>query len=369
MDIIGALVYKKFLLKNKILFFNNIFDYSSQYFMAGGVVSFSSFRKLFLVGVNLRLDAPLIFTRLQRQCLRGELLVYSFGFNYASFGFFNNLGVAISLFLKFLEGRHFWSAVAPDFFLLGAPLAFRVDSFLPLISNILSLIRVPFFRLSRSLGELSSFEIALGHKLIGGELWRSFSEKQFSLFSLGDDALHVNASELSVTFNLSSHLKNFFVRESRWQTLNARFCQTLSSSSSAMVAPLSFITEQMNFFVNLEGRFLRSSFVETPIGDVRTDWSFFLSLDYFLTLFSSDLGLVLVNDLNFYIQRVGLLLGEFFRVRSFFEPIVLLSLVFVVHNGFLSTLTEVLFDDLFLSKSSNMLLSLQRTVSAVSSNF
>jgi hypothetical protein len=58
--------------------------------------------------------------------------------------------------------------------------------------------------------------------------------------------------------------------------LNSFFYQQLSSFSfSNILLPIPFTKEKTSSFLNLEGKFLRSCFIEVPFGNLRLDWSIY----------------------------------------------------------------------------------------------
>lgn len=86
--------------------FGSKFDFRYTYAFNSKIRSFDETDMCLLVGLNLRLQSPLLNVRLRRNYLANNIQVFVIGFCSNFSYYIKHLGCSISVFLSFLEGLH-----------------------------------------------------------------------------------------------------------------------------------------------------------------------------------------------------------------------------------------------------------------------
>jgi len=181
-------------------------------------------------------------------------------------------------------------------------------------------------------------------------------KKKNFLFSLSDPFIYLKKDIISCVFFSATHTKSIFFYKKKWHSLNLKIYQQLSASLINLTLPITIAYEKTSTFLNIEGKLLRSFFVEVPIGNIRLDWSFLLSQIYFLTLFSAKI--LIKKKLN----QMWSSLGTYFDSFFFFILNPFFCNFLTITTGFLVVPFDLTLFDLISTKSKNMLLSFQRTL-------
>lgn len=244
----------------------SFFDFRFFYLMSNSLLILESLSYCLLISLDLRIELPLLHTRLRKSFLKSESshIFFSLGLSldYLSFPVVN-LGNSLKTLLHIVEGRFFFltSFLLNNFislklvnycfcyfsnlsFLLGSSALNRLDSsfFFDSIYFIFSKISLNlnyvgfFFNvISNFLGRISSFEVgALNTKLTTSNLINNTCTNSV-LYLLGVDSLNFNFKE------------SFVIFQGSFQNALKSLKQTF------LIFPVSIFVENVFTFINLEG--------------------------------------------------------------------------------------------------------------------
>lgn len=314
---------------------------------------------ILLLNTNLRLEHPLINSRLRKNFLKRskELLVLSFGqaINYAGYPV-TNLGANLKIFLQFIQGKYYYftniffnslSFRSLSFFNIFYPfhlrtvilvgsssLAFRVDfkgSFLAALyfSNLLSkhsfTTKNIFNVLSNNLGEISFKELALG-----GPNKRNFYSKKVLRYYLATNSLFSTESQQDFSVFQGSHLPklhniksivlffpatNYVERTSTYLNLLGR----LRLTKVAVASPVSILSdlEIFRLLILLKKRLVPHNFSFFPNFYETTEFFNFL-INYHCCFFGT-----LNKFLENFRKTSGFSLRAFVSPQPFYKPMLL----------------------------------------------
>ena len=236
---------------------------------------------IILVGSNLRLESPLLCSRIRKLYLNQDydLPVFSFGLNisYLTFPVYN-IGNGINSLVKFVNGKHpiinsfFSGKFASDWFfcfnnisfytkpliLLGTSILYRMDN-IAIINTLFNFIKLNkafinanwncFNVVSTNLGLLTSLELGLSSPI-------KYGQKNF-IYICGTDKFDYSYS------NFGS--KNFIVYQGPF------IGSTNIFNHINLELPSATFTEMNSTYINLEGRYRLAAQAVTPFKQVRTD--------------------------------------------------------------------------------------------------
>jgi len=269
-------------------------DFSHNYFLQVSIKKLEEKAVIFLVGTLIRFELPLIYLRLVKGVQQKNQKILSFGFN-AFFTFpYINFGNSLIKFFTLFEGRHslvkYFATFAKEnvFFLLSSLNLTRFD-FLGESCKTFSLNRGFLFSyMLTTLNLIAALDTNLMTKHFGGSLF--LLKKNFFgyLFNVNDDNLLLNDKAQFCVFYSGS---NFLVDTFKQFTLNPRIPSIKrtpfyfsSFTRLAVLFPLTFVLERTVKYFNLEGRFFESeAFVFPTLSNIRTNWTFLIALDFFLS--------------------------------------------------------------------------------------
>lgn len=290
--------------------YGSSFDYRFSFLLAGTLVDLERVSLCFFLGVNLRMESPLLHSRLRKSFLSGEhpFLCFSFccSLEPTSFPIFN-LGSSPKDFKVFVEGRNgffgrsvfdstsvFAKAVGLNLtiydkcsFFLGAGLLQRKDCsfFLDAISYFMhqhaKTFSFSFNVVSPFLGRLSAFELGALPGIHSSNYLAVAPGQRAFRYLLGTN-MHLDPMASMVS-----------ARESNGFTVyqGSFFEHSLFFDAVHLIFPVSIYTERVSSFINLEGLLRRTAKAVAPYRFVYSDWEivqalYFYKLSFFPYNFS-----------------------------------------------------------------------------------
>lgn len=236
-----------------------------------------------LVGVNLRLELPLLNLRIRKAFLQNNALVISFGFiTNLTYQYFQQGGNLVSFF-NFLNGRSYASKCLLD---ANFPIIFVGSSFLKNFSNMLS------FEVFRSLLKYSNIYTSTGWVGI------SLVDSRIALNSCRDLGLESS----SIFDNLNNSKGSFVYLCGVERVLNFYSCAnffhfvifqghsgSLNVAQADVVLPGSTFVEKESMYTTLEGRIQKTKFLLSSPVLARVDWKIIVGLKiFFFTHYSEE---------------------------------------------------------------------------------
>lgn len=250
---------------------------------------------LFLVGLNLRLENPLINLQVREATIFNKLRIYNFGF------FFNltygvlNFGNNILSLINFLNGKSsfcrlfFFNKLTK--FLIGYNIFYRLDySFFiqsfKNICNIFKNFKVSFF--FQGCNTFSSLELGNNYNILESNL----KIKNKILYILNND---------DILFNKEFY--NFIIFQGHHGSLNVYLAD--------LIFPGVIPYEKKGTYFNLYGVSQQSTFILIPENTIKNDWKILKALSDFLSL-----SIYYVKRLDI-IRKLELLLPVFWFISQY----------------------------------------------------
>lgn len=250
---------------------------------------------LFLVGLNLRLENPLINLQVREATIFNKLCVYNFGFLFnLTYGVLN-LGNNVYSLIMFLNGKSLFCRLffknKLTKFLIGYNIFYRLDYsfFIQYFKNICQIFKnfkVSFF--FQGCNTFSSFE--LGNSVNILEL--NLKIKNKILYILNND---------DILFNRK--LYDFIIFQGHHGSLNVYLAD--------LVFPGVISYEKKGTYFNLYGVSQQSTFILIPENTIKNDWKIFKALSDFLFL-----SMYYVKRLDI-IHKLELLLPVFWFISQY----------------------------------------------------
>jgi NADH-quinone oxidoreductase chain G len=320
-----------------------LFDFRFLYLLNSTIIGLENIYLCFFLGLNLRVESPLLNARLRKSYLSQgcSLLCFSFGLSvdYLSFPVIN-FSNSLNNFKFFLEGKFFLSKLflfedyfslrllSFDFlnhdsfsFFLGHSVLSRLDSnffidSLNFLFNKFALFSKNCLNIvSNYLGRLSCFEVGVLPNVNSSLfLFERIISNAF-LYLVGTDR---------VINNLIYSDLNFVVYQGSFQESS----QLLNFS---LIFPVTVYTERLSTYLNIEGKIRRTQKAISCFFFVYSDWEIFRALFFFRSLFYSS---------NFSI------LENFFYLVSFFTDLISYSCLFFNKLTVLNEILEPFFFNL-----------------------
>lgn len=307
LDLEGAFAVKSFFnsfgCSNINYQFNNSFfsDHRFNFLLSSTLLHLDRLFLCVFLGLNLRVECPLLNSRLRKNFLRNGssflCLYFGLSLDYLSFPVFS-LGNSLRSFRAFIEGRSFlFSSFVFDFnsvffktlnlnfsiykscsFFIGSSILnrpdcnFFFDSIALFASKNFRLFNFKLDIVSNYLGRISSFEVgSLPGVNSSNFVFNRRSGCASFLYFLGTD-------EYFNTFD-DYNLGNFFVYQGSFFNYNFFF------QSMHLIFPVSIYTERVSSFLNVEGRLRKTCKTVIPFRFVYTDLEIFKALFCFKNMF------------------------------------------------------------------------------------
>lgn len=317
-------------------------DYRFSFLLTGTLEALEKVSLCFFLGLNLRLEAPLLHARLRKSFLAGDrsFLCFSFGVSLepSSFPIFS-LGHSLKNLRTFMEGRSaFWSRLVLDSTsvfckALGLPFTsygqcsfFLGSAFLQRKDCAFVFHSVSFFMHQHSkiftfsfnvvapfLGRISAFELGALPGIHGSNFLTGPGARGTFLYLLGTDTSAAPAPGLGFTVYQGSF-----------------FEQSTFFNGVHMLLPVSLYVERVSSFLNMEGLLRRTSQALTPYRFVYRDWEILQALAYYKLAF---------------FPNTFTLLGDFVFFKEFFSKLVDYACLFFFN------ITEHSFQELYGKKA------------------
>jgi len=217
-----------------------------------------------LVGLNVRLELPLLNLRLRKAFLHNNALIISFGFlinlTYQYFQQGNN----INSFFKFLNGKSYASKCLVDSVF---PLILFGSDFLKLTSSSFS---IEIFRTISKYSNIFTITGWVGLSVIDSHISLNASKELGISYTGLNDSLYLN----SAFFYLIGVERAFFFKSS--DSFSFKIFQGHSGDSNALAAdvvfPGSTFIEKDSLYITLEGRVQKTKFLLAGPSFSRSDW-------------------------------------------------------------------------------------------------
>jgi NADH dehydrogenase/NADH:ubiquinone oxidoreductase subunit G len=266
--------------------YNLFFDFRFTFLMNITILNLEFISFCFFVGLNLRVESPLLNSRLRKNYLQNDnfFLCFSIGLSldYLSFPVIN-LGNSLKAFKYIIEARHsflnyfclndFVSLKLLNFnfnlfnnfsFFLGSSSLYRIDAnfffdslgfFMSKYSKNLYFVNNGLNVISNFLGRLSSFEVGCLPGTKSSNFCLNLRKKISFLYLLGTENFFFD--------NLEQN--NFVVYQGGFQEFGSFF------KNISLIFPVSIYTERVSTFLNLEGRIRRTQKAIVSFRFVYTD--------------------------------------------------------------------------------------------------
>lgn len=269
-------------------------DFRSSYLLN---ISFDLIEKadLFVsVGVNLRLELPLLNLRVRKSFLYSQSLIISFGFlTSLTYQYFQQ-GTNINSVLAFLQGKSYVSKCL-------------IDSKFPIIfighNCLKNFFSFPFLKHFHLLKKYSNIITLSWHGL-------NFIESKISLLASNDLGLRI--SESNVNINILDNLPKFFYLcgvENISSKFNSNFSfkifqghsgDSIAFSSDVIFPGCTFI-EKEALYVTLEGKVQKTKFILNSPALARMDWKIITGFHIFFNqIYRSSKHLNMLDSTHFY---------------------------------------------------------------------
>lgn len=242
---------------NGNIFFNNLIkndiDFSSNYLLNIPLNSLNKIDLFFLVGVNLRLENPVLNLKLRRRVNEGATVI-----TLGNSGFYDypiiNIGNDLHDLIRVAEGKHPVSAkllkAKNPLVLVGSTIAQRLDS-LSIISTLKNINK--YFNnnivsyLSTNLSEVNFMELGFTNNVTKN------TNRRKLLYIIGADNVTITKDE-----------DTFIVYQGHHGDRVAEIADVILPGSTPF--------EKVGTYVNLNGIYQRTKFIHTPPGNSRNDW-------------------------------------------------------------------------------------------------
>jgi NADH dehydrogenase/NADH:ubiquinone oxidoreductase subunit G len=279
-------------LNNNNIFLNN--DFRRNYIFNFKLDDLVKFKNFFLVGVNLRLESPLLNIRLKFISDKINSKIFSIGSvfnnNYFMYNFSNN----ISELIKIFEGKsilnNIIATVKENLFLFG-------ESFLNLFkNNFLFLNFFNYYRtnfhysfLNNNVLNILSNDINLEYNV------NNFSDKTYSLLRYNDEIVY-SLNIDSFFFNKNKNNKLFYIFQGH------HILKNNNMKKFDVLLPTTTFFEKSNNFLNFFGLVQKSKFILFPNKNARTDFRILYIVFKFLKNININLNILNYNflSLNFF---------------------------------------------------------------------
>jgi NADH-quinone oxidoreductase subunit G len=253
--------------------FNNV-DFRQYYITNWNKIDFNNIEVFVFVGLNLRLEAPLLNIKLRKLKKTKNISIFSFTNSVNLLYYVKHIGTSVKSFVRFLEGRHYFSNFlinnnSNTFFLLGSSILRRKDaaSFIYGLeyfkNNLYS--NISFGIVQNYIGRITGAEIGLipgssyyqnNNKSLQKKITNSFFQEaiKFLFIFSGDDYKKLNLNNFN-SFNV-------FVGPQSENLIN----------DVDMVLPSTNHLEKSTSYLNVEGVARFSEIVIKLLEHAHDDW-------------------------------------------------------------------------------------------------
>lgn len=275
-DLETIFIFKKFLNKLgfqsfKIDYFNNFLNTVNLrefYICTLNNIKIKLLNNLIFIGLNLRLENPILNLKIRKHVLQSNLKIFNFGFNYNLTYTINNFGNNIYSLINFFEGK---SILCQNFFknkltyiLIGYHIFYRKDFLF--FKNLIYLFKLFFKNFDGSYffqgaNIISNLEIGMN----SCNLIKNFNLNKKILYLLDMDNIFFNKNFYSYIIYQGHH-------------------GGLNMYLSDLVFPGAIAYEKEGTFFNLYGLRQLSTFILTPKNNIKNDWKIIKALSDFLNI-------------------------------------------------------------------------------------
>lgn len=262
-------------------------DFGFTHFFNQSLSNLDSNDLIIIFNSNLRLEAPLVNTRIRKNYLRNNVLIASFGCDLNLTYYYKNLGSSTKVLLAILEGRH-WICKAllnakKPAIILGSSLFERntildVLDFLKILNNNLELFNINNFNvLFPFSSNLNALELGLfpGVNFFNN---KNVITNKHIYYLLGADDFIPSQNADACFFIYQGHHGD-----------------KMAKKANVILPGFSFF-EKSSTFLNLQGFSQNSNFVLMPVqGNSKNDWKILMNLLYFL---KQNVNKTIFNSVN-----------------------------------------------------------------------
>lgn len=293
--------------------FNNV-DFRQYYITNWNRIDFNNTDIFIFLGLNLRLEAPLLNVKLRKLKKKKKILIFSFSNTANLLYYVKHVSISSKNFIKFLEGKHYLSNFlvnnkSKSYFLLGSSLLRRSDaqayiySLEYFINN--QFPNASFGIIQNYIGRVTSAEIGL---VPGISYYNNNNSLQFNnfnnLFKKPINNLFIFAADDYKKLNLHKYNSfNIFIGP---QTENY-------IDNVHMVLPSTNHFEKTTSYLNIEGISRFSQTVIKLLENVQEDWR--ITFLIFLKICKSE-NLIKYFDNNFFVNNYYFINYYFFNKKN-----------------------------------------------------
>lgn len=269
--------------------FNLNVDFRENYLSDNFFKNINSNDLFLFLGTDLRIESPLLNLHFKKNSNRSSFLVASVGYN-LNLGYkVYNLGNSLKVFLKLLEGRHwfcnFLSKSNSIKFLVGCGFIGRKDNAL-LLNSINKLNDYFFFNKKKNnLNHVFTSPNQSGFYELGLNFDNNFLFKSFNNYDYFQFFYLFNFNK---PLKLSTKIKNNFV-------IYQGFHGDIGASNADLLFPNSSFIEKNGFFLNNFGYLQESKQIFKPFGNSLLDWQILIGLGDSLLFFNDYKNLINVR--------------------------------------------------------------------------
>jgi NADH-quinone oxidoreductase chain G len=246
--------------------YNHInFDFRQNFLLNISLLEIEKLDFVILVGLNPRLELPLLNLRFRKSVKYNKSLIVSLGFSYPLTYNYLSLGSNIINLIQILEGTSMLCKVflksKNRILAFGNVLSKRLD-----VDNLLNVFKTMFLKLKLNnclnfinnyQGSINCLELGFSNP-INHYIRKNKKLKLFFLCGIDD---------------------SMFIKKNKEKNLYIYIGSTGNNISDIcdIILPACNIVEKQGHFINIEGRVQKTKFIKLPLGLSRTDWKIFIS--------------------------------------------------------------------------------------------
>jgi len=255
------------------------FDFRQNFLLNISLLEIEKLDFAILIGLNPRLELPLLNLRFRKSVKYNKSLIVSLGFSYPLTYNSLNLGSNILNLIQILEGTSFLCKVflksKSRILIFGNVLSLRLD-----INNLMEVFKTTFLKIK--LNKYLSFV--------------NNSQSSINCLELGflNPINHyIKKNKKRKLFFLCGLDNSIFIKKNKENNIYIYIGSTGNDISDIcdIILPACNIVEKQGHFINIEGRVQKTKFIKLPIGLSRTDWKIFISFLCF-SLVKSNLKMI-----------------------------------------------------------------------------
>lgn len=255
------------------------FDFRQNFLLNISLLEIEKLDFAILIGLNPRLELPLLNLRFRKSVKYNKSLIVSLGFSYPLTYNSLNIGSNILNLIQILEGTSFLCKVflksKNRILVFGNVLSLRLD-----VNNLMELFKTTFLKikLNKYLNFVNNFQSSINCLELG---------------FLNPINHYIKKNKKRKLFFLCGLDNSIFIKKNKENNIYIYIGSTGNDISDIcdIILPACNIVEKQGHFINIEGRVQKTKFIKLPLGLSRTDWKIFISFLCF-SLVKSNLKMI-----------------------------------------------------------------------------